>query len=166
MCSQTDTLFKAAFPGLRGLSKTQDSYPEFHRLIMRNKQEAPSGQTICIWMPQTMAKTKKGILTNFVSLDYQKTTLYDCSKPKKDVILGMCTSVRVAMVSLSGGSCGFWQTRAMSRSKSWRRLRLGGGSKRLLTWRASVAISGSCSRPAEIRGEDIHALWGKTYNAG
>lgn len=65
-----------------------------------------------------------------------------------------CTSVRVAMKSLSGGSCGFWQTRDMRRSKSWRRRRLGGGSKRQLTWRASVATSCSCSKPVEIWGDD------------
>lgn len=56
------------------------------------------------------------------------------------------------MESLSGGSCGLWHTRAMRRSKSCRRLLLGGGSKRQLTCRASVATSWSCSRPGE--GED------------
>lgn len=60
-----------------------------------------------------------------------------------------CTSVRVLMKSFSGGSSGFWQTRAMSRSKSWRRLLLGGGSRRQLTCSASVATSWSCSRPVE-----------------
>lgn len=73
------------------------------------------------------------------------------------------TSVRVAIASLSGGRCGFWQTRDMRRSNSWRRLRLGGGSKRQLTWRASVATSCSCNRPAEIRGEMSPATEGQTY---
>lgn len=59
------------------------------------------------------------------------------------------------MESLRGGRWGFWQTRAMRRSKSWRRLRFGGGRSRQLTWRASVATSSS--RPAGTQGENGRA---------
>lgn len=69
-------------------------------------------------------------------------------------LANICTSVRVLMKSFSGGSRGFWHTRAMRRSKSWRRLLLGGGSRRQLTCRASVATSRSCSRPVGGGGQD------------
>lgn len=61
------------------------------------------------------------------------------------------TSVRVVMESLSGGRWGFWQTRAIRRSRSWSLRLLGGGSKRQLTCRASAAASCSWSRPTETK---------------
>lgn len=72
-----------------------------------------------------------------------------------------CTSVRVGIESLSGGSCWFWETRAMRRSKSWSCLRFGGGSNRQLIWSASVATSCSDNRPerqmkSAFRQENIH----------
>lgn len=91
---------------------------------------------------------------------WQKTTKvgYEFLVSKSDtqksrcVILsdtGACTSVRVAMASLSGGRVGLWHTRAMRRSRSCSLRRLAGGSSTQHTCNASDATCCFWSRPED-----------------